>query len=1495
MHITFWGVRGSIPSPIKSSDIEEKIMRAVRDLPAGIDRSDAAAVRAYVRSLGPLARGTAGGNTACVEVRTAEALIIIDAGSGIRELGLALMRGPCGRGQGEIHLLFSHPHWDHVQGFPFFAPAFIPGNRIYIYAFHDMQTALVDQQRSLFFPVPVSYMRATMEFRTLAEGEAFTIHDAQITTMKNAHPGDSYSFRIADRYSTFVYASDAEYKELDRAALQRPIAFFRNADALVFDAQYTLREAWQKVDWGHSSALIGADLARSAGVRRLILFHHDPTYSDDQLLEIQANALAYQAQDASRPACEIIIAHEGLSLDLTPAGTVDLHLMGGGEAAVLAPVSVFDEHGIDRLSEQLNALAVDGGGGTAIIDLSLVESLTTVALQSLVALGRARQGTQLLLASPSPAVQRVIRLAGYSDAFAVYPSVEAALAATQLREALNLPGAVLNGRYRIERRLSTGALGAVLSATDLTNDAPAAILVLAPTFSEETIAQLQRLSRQLIALDHKAIGRMRAIEREGDCTFIVSAPMTRPTLQEVMAQAPGPLEPARAFEIANEVVQALEYLHSRGVVHANLAPQTIFLGDGAVRLANVGLGRLEVGRRLLDVPPAVLRPAYLAPEQVDGQEIDARTDLYSFGVILFQMFTGQPPFYGSDQEIITAHVQRQPPSPRALNPAISLGLEHLILKLLSKSSNDRYAGARQVREVLGSLAIGGSEVSRQQQGAMVRRGAQLAELREGWAAAQQGRGRLAMVSGEPGIGKTRLTRELAALVEDGVVLVGQCRDTRGNPTYLPFAEALRSYVATVPQELFDEEILPLLGPLAELAPELRRLVPNLPELPMLSPRHEQLRLMSNVARFIAHAAQRRPWLLILDDLQWADEATLELLIYLGRQVPELPLMIVGIYRDTELEQEHPLRQTLSELNRHPGYAWIALDRLDEAGVGEMLAQLWGGSPPTILTAQIYQHTDGNPFYVEAIARSLTDDGVVVRVEGGLSIQATGEVRLAPSVRDAVWRRIRRLSPDTQTLLRQAAVLGPIFSFQHLRAMSGMTDWEVLEHLDVAQQRRLLQEAPGEPLLRFSHSEIHYVLYADLGAMRRRLLHRQAAEAIEGTADGKSAPHAAELAHHYYEAGEWEKAFSHSMTAGRQDALIYANERALHWYSRAIEAFTQLDADAIARISPEQLWAYDHLGDLLQVFGRWSEAHDMFDRGMQMAEVMKNRELQARFQLQKGWLLHDQGDFAAASEWQQRSLTLYTELGDDGGIARSLNLKGTLLGELGDVAAAVATYGESLAIRRAIGDRHGVAATLNNLGMIAIDQGELAQAHGPLEESLAITREHGYRRLETVALNNLGYLAIFRGEYAQAEELLNESLALARAIGDLADTAVALHNLGKALQGKGDLAGARKRYIESFWIYRELGDRRNIAYLLEDLAGLATRLGAYAMALQLIGAAAAQRDAIGAPLPPGTRQHIEAQLAPARAALDPAAAEAAIADGRELPPEVAIATALAVEG
>ncbi|MEE8390668.1 MAG: protein kinase, partial [Anaerolineae bacterium] len=658
MKIRIWGARGSIPASLKSTHVEEKICQAILGLPADIDTRDEEAVRAYVGGLPPLLRGTAGTDTPCVEIRAGEDILVVDAGSGFAALGTELSKGPFGRGEGTLHLLMSHLHWDHIQGFPMFMPAFIPGNRILIYSIHDVKTTLERQQSSPTWPPSAAFskMRADIEFIPLQEGQPFAIGKVLINTIRNTHPNRSYSYRFEDQHSVFVYASDAEYKELDHASVQPHIEFFKGADALIFDAQYTLTQSWQLVDWGHSSAMIGVDLARAAGVKRLILFHHHTTHSDADLQEIQETAIAYQAADTTLSTCEIMVAYEGLTLDLASPGVVDLQFALDGEAAILTPASVFDERGVDQLAQQLVRLAELDTNARSILDLSHVETLTTASLKSLVALRQERRDDPIVLVGPSDSVRQVIKLGGCLDYFAIYPSVETALEAVQAREALNLPGHIIKDRYQIQNKVGDGQMGTVLTATDTRLNRTVAIHILYPYFSEETIARLMRQSRQITSLDHRNIVKVFDWDQEVSYSFRVEEFIAESTLQSLLADRDTPLPIEQAVDIILDIVRALEYAHSWGVIHGNLKPQNVFLTDDGSRLSGFGLGLLEEGPNLLDAPLILLTTSHLAPEQILGQPLDARTDLYALGVILYQLLAGRLPFEGPDRKVMQAHL-----------------------------------------------------------------------------------------------------------------------------------------------------------------------------------------------------------------------------------------------------------------------------------------------------------------------------------------------------------------------------------------------------------------------------------------------------------------------------------------------------------------------------------------------------------------------------------------------------------------------------------------------------------------------------------------------------------------------------------------------------------------------------------------------------------------------------------------------------------------------
>jgi phosphoribosyl 1,2-cyclic phosphodiesterase len=313
MKVKFWGTRGSIPTPISPATIEDKIRQALRGA-AGFDLSSEEAIERYLQRLPATVRHTVGGNTACVEVRAGQQLVILDAGSSLRLLGYELMKTEFGKGQGVADFLISHTHWDHIQGMPFFSPGFVVGNRLTFHSPHThLEAAFVGQQTETFFPVPLSNMWADIQFHRIPAGAWTRLGDLRVYPLRMSHPGESYSYRIEYDAESLVYATDAEYKQLDPDSTQVYVDFFRDADLLIFDAQYSLNDALDRKDWGHSTPVMGAELAHRAGVRRLALFHHDPLSDDRTIYAGLKQAEACLARRNSP--CQVVVASEGLEIE----------------------------------------------------------------------------------------------------------------------------------------------------------------------------------------------------------------------------------------------------------------------------------------------------------------------------------------------------------------------------------------------------------------------------------------------------------------------------------------------------------------------------------------------------------------------------------------------------------------------------------------------------------------------------------------------------------------------------------------------------------------------------------------------------------------------------------------------------------------------------------------------------------------------------------------------------------------------------------------------------------------------------------------------------------------------------------------------------------------------------------------------------------------------------------------------------------------------------
>lgn len=316
--IKFMGVRGSIPTPLVTHDVSEKLAVVLEQVSPD-HLADEQSRRAFIDALPPHLNGCIGGNSACVYVNVGDEKIILDAGTGIRVLGLELMQTEFAKGKGKAHLLLSHTHWDHIMGLPFFTPMYIPGNQFIIAGCHeDLLDRLKGQQKFQYFPVSFDIYGSDISVAHLSgEGRtSYKIGGATVTWYEQYHPGKSYAYRIEYKGKSVIYATDAEYQDHTPEGLTKAADFFKDADLVIFDAQYTMMECIEKKDWGHSSTFIGIKLALQAGVKKMAFFHHEPTYSDFQLMKILESSREFKDMVAPLNPLELDLAIEGQTMHL---------------------------------------------------------------------------------------------------------------------------------------------------------------------------------------------------------------------------------------------------------------------------------------------------------------------------------------------------------------------------------------------------------------------------------------------------------------------------------------------------------------------------------------------------------------------------------------------------------------------------------------------------------------------------------------------------------------------------------------------------------------------------------------------------------------------------------------------------------------------------------------------------------------------------------------------------------------------------------------------------------------------------------------------------------------------------------------------------------------------------------------------------------------------------------------------------------------------------
>jgi predicted ATPase len=588
--------------------------------------------------------------------------------------------------------------------------------------------------------------------------------------------------------------------------------------------------------------------------------------------------------------------------------------------------------------------------------------------------------------------------------------------------------------------------------------------------------------------------------------------------------------------------------------------------------------------------------------------------------------------------------------------------------------------------------------------------------------ARRGRGRLVLLSGEAGIGKSRLADELATRARGAGsrVLWGRCWEAGGAPAYWPWVQALRAYV----REAEPETLRPQLGPgapdVAHLVPEVRDLVPDLPEPLDLESEGARFRLFDSTAAFICRASEDEPILLVLDDLHVADTPSLLMLEFVATAIADARIAVVALYRDVPGAPADPAATPLGALARSAGLH-LVLPGLDDLDVASFIELSTDVEPHPTLVAAITEETEGNPLFVGEVVTLLAAEGRLDEVAS-----AGWRPALPSSVKEVIGRRLHRLTQECVGVLEQASVVGREFPLDVLSRLSDRPTPELLGVLDEAITARVITDVPGAPgRLRFAHALVRDTLYDALPQTRRLELHRATAESIEATSGPDVTGRLSELAHHLFlalPAVDAPTAVSYARRAGDQAQSVLAHEEAARLYRTALQAL---------ELVPEP-----------------------------------SRELECRLLISLGGAIMAAGDAPSAKDSYLRSVVLARSLGATDLLAEAaLGYGGlTLWSRAGEDPLIIALLEEAL---EALGAEETPlrARVLARLAAGLRDEHDPARREALSELAVAIARRLGDDRILTHVLDGRSAAILLRDNQHERLETAEELIALALRMGD----------------------------------------------------------------------------------------------------------------------------------
>ena len=962
-------------------------------------------------------------------------------------------------------------------------------------------------------------------------------------------------------------------------------------------------------------------------------------------------------------------------------------------------------------------------------------------------------------------------------------------------------GTILDNKYQIQTHLGTGGMGEVYRVLDLEQGQECALKILNTMVDQKAVhRRFHREFQVLNRFQHPRLVRTYTWGFAEERPYFTMEYLPGKTLEKIIADHAilGQFRASYFFALIQQLAEGLAYIHAQGAVHRDLKPSNIMVLETEegieTTILDMGLAKLRHlhSASITQTGATIGTAEYMSPEQGKGLWVDHRSDLYSLGIILYEMLTGAPPFSGQNPiSVILKHIRESPPPIGETHIAIPEQTKQIVLKLLAKEIVDRYQSAEEVLRDLPSGVVLPDDEQRDVHRKVMRpqfigRESEMKTLRTILRDVQSGEQRVVLISGESGVGKTRLIEELLgdALIHDFLCLKGASQE-EGGQIYGALLNAFQGKV----------------DPVAELPDSVES---------------DKFSVMERWLQVLKRLRKKQPIVLCLEDIQWLDELTLEFLQYVLRDPEPCPFLLCLTCRWSNLEPLSAEIENFIHSNELAVATRIQLKNLPREEMGYLAASMLGErSIPSDALQTLFRETGGQPlFVVEAIRTLVNADVVRQNVSGDWQWREFPQTLLSDDISEVLYRRIATLPAVQQRVLEYACVFLSDFPFELLAAVWRGDELELLDVLDDLIAEGLLTACgEDEDQYRFSQELCRRAIYNRMQDVRRRLLHREIGNALEKTEHAEDLTE--ELADHFAAAGEQDKAVKYMRLSGKKALEVQAYRQARMRFE-AVRNWTSDDS------FDSQVDAIDFLcdyADTLRNCGQHNSALKLLDKAKALLLNDQN-DLKARILRNIGGVQSLLQRRKVAEDYMLDALLLYSELGDCDGEIQALGSLAYLCDVSGRHEEAIAYMSREIEKRRALGDPQNQAFMQGRKGQIALVEFRFETAKSYLETAVKAFKQPGLEHHRLWALNLLPRVYFYLDNFNRAESVCNEVIGEWQKRGVVYWEAVNLLWLGELALERGNFLEALKYAEISIERFLEI-PQKDYIYRVYAIAATAT--------------------------------------------------------------------------